>query len=149
MAVREAAEAPPSPARPEGTSGEGRGGMEAADLALIPEKFPPTDTEGCPQGNLGAQLCLPNCLTCFSSVRGNWPSANRRIARYQNKADTCLLPQDGGLTRFPPFRQVKSVQNFSKGPKEERASMFTKLADDTKLAKTTGRWKKKLRMILH
>ncbi|KAL2302516.1 hypothetical protein Nmel_009945 [Mimus melanotis] len=27
--------------------------------------------------------------------------------------------------------------------------MFTKLADDTKLVKTTGRWKKEWRIILH
>lgn len=60
-----------------------------------------------------------------------------------------FLAAKWGLTGISPYRQVKSVRYFNEGSKEGRTAVFTKLADDTKLAKTTGRWKKELRIILH
>lgn len=109
------------------------GAMEAPHMGRIPENFLPTATEWCLCGiGVVSSVCQTACCL-FHLVRAisSVPTGGSLDIRIK---EIMFIATRWVLIEFQPFRQVKSVQYFSKGSKEGRVTVCMKLADDTKLA---------------
>ena len=127
--------------------------IQSSNMWLFPENLLLTDTGlFLRAGPTGIWLL---CYVCqitwplFHLIRVTGPVPTDELLDIRIKRIYVYLPQDGGITGWQHFRQITSIQYFSKGLKEGTEAMFLKLAGDTKLAKTASTWKKEFRIILH